>query len=308
MTFAAEVVEFYHAERSSNTWWRMFVGVSCWAKFIRHFGQESGEYSNHWCSMLHRCTTRRQFRLVALENPMVKLELLEANWIGLFDELRHTAEIKDQIAAPFLSIPPTEARSVLYVGKATAQDWYRDDTAFGCPCNGDSNALRARLQERHEVTREFIANVAPTYNSGFWQFARELNAVAARRWKVPLSNCLQHITWTNICKVGALTGNPSGSLFNKQRDLAIETLRQEIESYKPQLIYFATWNYAWVLVKEVFGDLSDERWDQSGNGERIWLRQRTDGIPPVILTGHPERKTREIRVKWLNKVSELLPD
>jgi hypothetical protein len=122
------------------------------------------------------------------------LELLNAKWVELFDELRHMARIKDQIAAPFLSVPSAEARSILYVGKATAKDWYRDDTVFGLPCTSMIDGVYARIKERHEVTQQFVAKEAPTYNSGFWQFARELNAVAAQKWKLPLRGSLQHIT------------------------------------------------------------------------------------------------------------------
>jgi hypothetical protein len=200
---------------------------------------------------------------------MTDLDSLERKWIDLFDDLRLAPDTSTQIAAPFLSIRTTEERSILYVGKATAKDWYRDDCAFGPPHPSNQEAMNARIKERHECAKEFVQNEAPAYNSGFWQFARELNVEAAKKWKLPLGNPLQHITWTNICKIGALKGNPSGLLFRRQQDLAIETLRQEIKSYRPQLICFVTWNFAWDLVKKVFGDPTDGSWDQTRNEEWI---------------------------------------
>lgn len=237
---------------------------------------------------------------------MVNDVSLESRWIELFDELRCLPTIKDWIAAPFLSVRATDDRTILYVGKATAKDWYRDDNVFGPPHPGDRRAMNARIKERHDCAKEFLENVAPTYNSGFWQFARQLGAEAAKKWDVPLRNPLQHITWTNICKIGILKGNPSGFLLKKQRDLAIETLRYEITTYNPRLIYFATWDYAWDMVKEVFGDSTDDEWDRSGDEEWIWCRPATDGLPVVILTGHPERKRTDLRKRWLSQVSELL--
>ncbi len=239
---------------------------------------------------------------------MRNVDSLERKWIELFDELRCAADTKDKIAAPFLSIRAAEERSILYVGKATAKDWYRDDSAFGPPHPINKEAMDARVKERYECAQEFVQNVAPTYNSGFWQFARELSAEAAKKWKVPFESPLQHITWTNICKIGALKGNPRGLLFSKQRDLAIETLREEINLYKPQLICFVTWNYAWDLVREVFGDSTDEFWDQARNDEWIWCRRPRDGMPTALLTGHPERKPENLRKKWLNTARELLPE
>jgi hypothetical protein len=238
---------------------------------------------------------------------MTNLESLEREWIDLFDDLRLEPETSAKIAAPFLSIRATEERSILYVGKATAKDWYRDDYAFGPPHPSDKETTNARIKERHGCARKFVQKVAPTYNSGFWQFARELSAEAAKKWNVPLGSPLQHITWTNICKIGALKGNPSGVLFSRQRDLAIETLRQEVKVYEPQLICFVTWDYAWDLVKKVFGDHTDESWDQTRNEEWMWFRAATDGIPTALLIGHPERKPEELRKRWLNKALELLP-
>ena len=239
---------------------------------------------------------------------MTSLELVQAKWIELFDHLRSDLKFKNQIAAPFLSVPATEGRSILYVGKATAKDWYRNDTAFGPPCPSDGEAVNTRIKERRECTKEFVQKEAPKYNSGFWQFARELNTEAAKKWKLPPRTPLQHIAWTNICKIGALKGNPSGLLFRMQRDLAVETLRQEIKIYKPQLVLFVTWDYGWDLVKAVFGDSTDKAWDQTGNEDLVWRRAVADELPPALLTGHPERKRQELRRKWLNQISELLPE
>jgi hypothetical protein len=111
--------------------------------------------------------------------------------------------------------------------------------------------------------------------------------------EVPLSGPLQHITWTNICKIGTLKGNPSGFLLKEQSDLAIETLRHEIELYNPQLICFVTWDYGWNLVKAALGDPSDASWDQTGNAESIWYKPPKSGLPGALLTGHPERKRTE---------------
>jgi hypothetical protein len=231
---------------------------------------------------------------------MTNLEPTQARWFELYDELRCDTKFKGRIAPPFLSVPGQNARSILYVGKATAKD--------GCWIKAPRGSTGARINQGRKYTRKFLAEEAPDYNSGFWQFARELDAEAAKKWKLPSSKTLQHITWTNICKIGTLEGNPSGPLLKKQRDLAIETLLKEIKSYRPQLICFVTWDYAWHLVQEIFGDYTDESWDQTGNEEWVWCRPAGDGLPPALLTGHPERKRAELRKKWLVRASALLAD
>jgi hypothetical protein len=229
------------------------------------------------------------------------LDAIAARWIELFDELRCGPRIKDQVAAPLLTVPALESRSILYVGKATSKDWNEDDSVYG-------NTMEARIRERRKCTRKFIQEEAASYNSGFWQFARELNVEAAGKWRLPIRNPVQHITWTNICKIGTTKGNPTGVLFSKQRDLAVETLRREIRLFRPQLICFATGNYKWDLVKEALGDSKDESWNQTGNDEWIWFRPATNGVPTALWTGHPERKQKELLKKWVRKATELLPN
>jgi hypothetical protein len=233
---------------------------------------------------------------------MSSLESLEAKWISLFDELRCDPQLKDQISGPFLSAPATDARSILYVGKATFGNFYRDDSASA------KLTIEEKIRERHEVTRHFIKEEAPHYPGGFWPFARELNTALANRWKSPAGGPLQHITWTNICKIGALNGNPSGVLFEKQRNLAADTLREEISSYHPLLICFVTWGYEWDFVKEVVDQPKDESWDKTRNEDYMWSRPATGALPGILLTGHPERKPSELRQKWVTRSLELLDE
>lgn len=175
---------------------------------------------------------------------MSGLESSDAKWINLFDNLRCDPQLKDQVAAPFLSVPAADARCILYIGKATSGDFYRDDSAFA------RLTIEERIRERHEVTRDFIKEKAPDYRGGFWPFARDLNAAFANKWRSHITSPLQHIMWTNICKIGALKGNPRGVLFEKQRNLAADTLRDEIRLSSLKLIWFVTWDYEWASSKK----------------------------------------------------------
>ena len=69
-----------------------------------------------------------------------------------------------------------------------------------------------------------------------------------------------------------------------------------------------TWDYAFDLVKEVIGDLSDATWDQTGNEQWLWWRRTADRLPSMLLTGHPQGKSPALRETWLKEASKLLPD
>jgi hypothetical protein len=167
--------------------------------------------------------------------------------------------------------------------------------------------MNERREERHECTKKFLVKEAPRYNSGFWYFAKELNTEAAKKWNQPVTHPFQHITWTNICKIGALKGNPRGFLLKKQQEIAVETIRLEIELYKPQLICFVTWDYAFDLVKKVIDDPDDASWNTTENEQWLWWRESTAELPPILLIGHPERKPLKFREGWLEKFRILLP-
>jgi hypothetical protein len=236
---------------------------------------------------------------------MTNLGLTQAKWIELFDRLRYDPEIDaEKIAPPFVSVPAIEARSILYVGKATSKDGPSGDLP---PASG-KQSLQERVNERRECTKQFLTNIARCYDSGFWRFAEKLNAVAASKWKPSVKTPLQYIVWTNVCKIGTLKGNPKGHLFDEQRSLAVETLRLEIELYRPQLICFVTWNYKWDLVKEVICDPSDASWDQTDNQQWIWWRRAKGTLPAILLTGHPQGKQAHYLGTWLERASQLLPD
>jgi len=235
---------------------------------------------------------------------MLKLELIQTKWIRLFDRLSKLEGVNARLAAPFFSIPPQNVRSILYVGKATKGDWYKEEFSDQSSCKDAAS----RREERLECTKQFLKDHAPNYNSGFWHLARELDTAVAKKWNQRVAIPFQHVTWTNICKIGTVIGNPDNSIRNEQRSLAIETLRLEIELYQPQLLCFVSWDYGFDLVKEVIGVPSDESWHQTENKQWIWWRKATDKLPAVLLTGHPERKSIEIRHRWVEKALDLLPD
>lgn len=232
-----------------------------------------------------------------------KLETAWIRWLKLFDELLRRPNVNpDRVAAPFVSVAPPNYNpalipSVLYVGKATGGDWHRE-----------RYKRSPSVSDRRKCTAEWLESVkAKDYCSPFWQFALGLSSRLGAKAKHRIEP-LQNMVYTNICKIGVLDGNPSGECFAAQRDLAIETLRLEIEEYLPSLVVFVTWGYADDLIMEVIReDPNGSSWHKERNGEWLWWRESVDSMPPLLLTGHPQGKRRQDREAWLQQAFELLP-
>lgn len=225
---------------------------------------------------------------------MASLDSIQTKWIELFEDLSSDPKMKHRVASPFLSVSAFNARSILYVGKATRGRWGKT------PCG----STREQIRRGREFTTKFLTNDAPRYNSGFWRFARKLSAEASKKWGLPTENAVQHIAWTNILKIGARKGNPHGLLRQRQEDLAVETLRCEIESARPKLIYFVTGDYDYDVIGKLIGDTKHRSWKKR---QGMWWRLPADGLPAVLWTYHPQGKSKETLHKWLRMASELLP-
>lgn len=209
------------------------------------------------------------------------LAALEKRWIELFAEFRGDDA---NLAAPFLSVKCSSEPSILYVGKATAGCWRKK-----------SFLAETSVRERKNVTADFIRDevVAQRYISVFWRFAFALSG----------STALENLTWTNLLKLGVLVGNPTGAFAGVQRALAVETLLTEIDEYRPKLVVIATGGFEAKLVESIFGEASSFDRNKKFNA---WWKVAGNGLPAVVWTGHPERKSLETLEVWRRKAAEFL--
>ncbi len=161
---------------------------------------------------------------------------------------------------------------VLYLGKATAGPFDTEDAsekAFGC-------------------------------NSGpFWSFAKRLSRLAKGNPEE-----LGRIAWSNLCKIGTVTGNPDNALVNAQAELAVETLRQEWVELEPTLIVCVAMGYQEQLVYQALGvtqDHEDGFEEVPCNGSSLWRRPALDGMPAFLWMKHPQGKLHD----YLNNAESL---
>jgi hypothetical protein len=92
-------------------------------------------------------------------------------------------------------------------------------------------------------------------------------------------------------------------IFAPQRDLAIETLRLEIETYRPKLVVFLTGDWADCWVIELVGDPDKAPWHKA---RTCWWCERTAKRPAMLWTRrHPRGVTRAQRRAWLRRAKQL---
>ena len=231
----------------------------------------------------------------------MSLDQLQGAWIKLFFEARSSPNIDpDQLAAPFLSVPPAgydpkSMPSILYIGKATKGDWDRD-----------SFLLSPTIEERRACTIDFLDNYVKTrkYDSAFWRFVLDLSRQAALNNGADIEP-LQNIVWTNICKLGVLKGNPEGVYYEFQHALALDTLRSEIEAYRPSLAVIVTNDYGMDLIGEIADDSNNSSWHKENEKFGFWWREPAGEIPAMLWTYHPERKPRELLQTWIEQACVL---
>ena len=208
---------------------------------------------------------------------------LQQEWLDLFWKMREMPSLdRDKIAAPFVSYaPPKYVRgahnSILYVGKATDGCWERE-----------SFLEHKSILERRSVTTGELADHKP---SAFWLFAESLG----------LSS--DNVIWTNLFKIGVLSGNPNGPYADIQSDLAKQTLWAEISEFQPALVMFVTGNKYLDFVTQF-----PDNWSLWMKDPVIdmWWQERTDAQPAFLWTGHPQGKSSATLRHWRARAEQLL--
>jgi len=225
---------------------------------------------------------------------------LQKRTIELFRSIRADRHIHaENVAAPFVSYrpdiySPQQFPSVLYVGRATAECWYRRDFLL-------QRTARQRWEERNNTTRQFVEGNAK--NSAFWNFALTLvRSIGEQSWEIGTA---RNFIWSNLCKIGDTRQNPSGRLLEHQREHSVRVLKAEISEYNPRLVMFVTGNYENSLIGKVVDDSKETHWRKHRHRD-VWWRP---GRPAFLWTSHPQdwrNSTPEDRKLWLERATSLI--
>lgn len=223
--------------------------------------------------------------------PGPKLKKLWQEWVEMHRVLNKGLAIKP--AAPFFSAQSTGKRdsTILFVGKATKGDWELSRYQQSLRISVD-----AGIDDRLQCNREHIQKLS----SGFWTLLRSVASIQP-------ATGLEGVVWTNVAKIGAQKGNPSGLLLSAQADLAERTLHTEIAEYRPALVIFVTGTFGDQIIKRAVG-IPDAEWQKStlqDQDQDVWWKT---GRPAFLWTRHPERKDRETINHWKERAIALLSE
>lgn len=214
-----------------------------------------------------------------------------------YDENRN---FRGKLAAPFLSAEPcgynpATIPSVLIVGKATRGDWDERYEARGSRC------------ERRKETEDFIEKEIKR-GKGMWaffRFAARCADIAAQFSPVPENvKPYQNLVWSNLAKIGTVSGNPNGKYCRFQEEMAVQTLREEISFYRPELVVLTTGEYQEQAMYNATAP--KEKWRTENEKMCYWWRPASNGLPALLWTYHPQGKSRKILDAWAAQAKKLI--
>jgi hypothetical protein len=209
--------------------------------------------------------------------------------------------ITEPLAAPFWSAADESYRSFksrfMLVGRATS----------GCydAAESDSQLMvspRDALTERKALNRHIVKNKTIGRKSSFW------HAFVTGSRYCGETETFENAVWSNLTKIGFTNRDVDNDLFHSQEELAENTLRAELEEYKPTIVHFAVNTLggqcilrATATKKEDWTPLSVSITDPLNS---IWFLN--SGKLKAIWTRHPNRARRELVQAWSNKLQELV--
>lgn len=178
----------------------------------------------------------------------VKLKPLYQVLLDEIGEAKGEAYIKFCIQWGAL-FPQEENTGIVFYGRAN-NGWMCFDTTAE-DIFDPNNSNRAFDRDDQMIWVEDCAGTVKGYNtnsSAFWRVVRKVT-----REFYP-ENELQHIAWSNLCKVAPDGTNPSDSLYWSQLHAAGEIMKTEVEYFSPKHVVLLTGEgWAMPFLKQIFG-------------------------------------------------------
>jgi hypothetical protein len=112
--------------------------------------------------------------------------------------------------------------------------------------------------------------------------------------------------WTNLTKIGFANMDVVDDLFHRQEELAENTLRAELDAYRPTVVHFAVGNLGGECIYRATGTTRRD-WEtlaKDGLLSDIWFLNT--GKLKAIWTRHPNRARKDLVQAWNAKLRELI--
>lgn len=219
------------------------------------------------------------------------------------DLLEHTADYcKDKTICPFImqwgkDYPTDSNDGILFVGRAT-NGWITDDSDVENLFEGEKRIFDLPNQMVWVKEKEGDAHWNSN-NSAFWRVVRGV----ARNFYP--DDELNHIAWSNLCKLAPDGGNPSKTLYNLQLIDASKILSREVEILSPKFVVMLT-NLDWAdgFISGLNNDT--EPVPNQIIEKKNWLNFTATvyeiGGRHVILSEHPQGKGEQEHIECLTSL------
>lgn len=222
------------------------------------------------------------------------------------DLVNHTRDYcEGKVILPFVvqwgkSFPKQENEGILFVGKAT-NGWYNDDLDVDNMFKENSKDAIFNRPNQMIWVKENAAEHYNTNQSAFWRVTRRVAHVYYPKDE------LEHIAWTNVCKLAPDGGNPGDALYKEQLDDACRIFQAEIETLSPKfIIMFTGVNWGWDFICAL-NDNEDPTPEQTMPFME-WVGYKATPYlingRIVILTEHPQGKDESAHVECLVNIIE----
>lgn len=217
--------------------------------------------------------------------------------------LEHTKEYcEGKTICPFVmqwgkDFPTAANDGIMFVGRAT-NGWLTDDGDVDNLFEGDKRIFD--LPDQMVWVKE--KEGAPDWNANQSAFWRVVRGVARNFYP---DDELNHIAWSNLCKLAPNGGNPCDKLYNLQLIDACDILNKEVEILSPKFVVLLT-NFNWAdgFISGLNGNeepvasqvVAMKDWaDYTANVYKIGERY-------VILTEHPQGKGDQEHIDCLTNL------
>jgi len=226
-----------------------------------------------------------------------KLDLLWPALLSTRHSLQQTFE--EPLAAPFWSAADESYRSFklrfMLVGRATSGPYDADEFL-----NQLKKSSADALMERKTLNRWCIGHIRKT--SPFWR-----SFVTGSKC-CGVAEAFENAVWSNLAKVGFAKPKKdvNTDLFRQQEELAENTLRAELDVYRPTVVHFAVGTLGGECIYRATGTTRRD-WEplaKDGALNDIWFLN--SGKLKAIWTRHPNFAKKELVDAWTAKLRELV--
>ncbi len=160
-----------------------------------------------------------------------------------------------------------------------------------------------RIEERLQLSRDIFQKGADRPFSMFWHFAHQIS-----RKIDPKCTGLSNIAWSNLRRIGSISGNPNHDLSPEEHQLYVTLLKEEIRDLRPSVVVFVTSQYGENILNNVL--VQGAKWKKSENDRPlkipdVWWLEPHNVQPAFVWMRHPQGAKKAVLEYASDRIAKL---